>query len=84
MKIRVLLFAGLADLAKSAFLDLELDPLKGGNPLRVADLRAVIELKLPQAAQTSFRVAVDHTYCQDDFLIEEGQEIALIPPVSGG
>ena len=84
MKIRVLLFAGLADMAKSAFLELNLDPPKDGTPLRVADLRTLVEHELPQAAQASFRVAVNHAYCNDDSLLEEGQEIALIPPVSGG
>ncbi|SHM73604.1 molybdopterin synthase sulfur carrier subunit [Cyclobacterium lianum] len=32
----------------------------------------------------SLAIAVDQEYAQDDLKIHEGQEIALIPPVSGG
>lgn len=32
----------------------------------------------------SLMVAVNRTYCDRDFILRDGDEIALIPPVSGG
>ncbi len=32
----------------------------------------------------SLRIAVEHHFPENDFIIEENMEIALIPPVSGG
>lgn len=82
--MRVLLFAGLADLAGATQIDLELPPLADGEAVHVADLRAAFERQVPAAVQTSYQVAVDHAYAQDGDPVQDGQEVAFIPPVSGG
>lgn len=33
---------------------------------------------------SSLRLAVNESYVEDDFVIKEGDELVLIPPVSGG
>ncbi len=82
--MRVLLFAGLADLAGSTQLDLNLAELEEGQSYHVSDLRAAFELQVPAAAQSSYRVALDHAYANDEDPVQDGQEVAFIPPVSGG
>lgn len=32
----------------------------------------------------SLAIAVNHEYCQSETLLREGDEVALLPPVSGG
>ena len=51
----------------------------------VADLRQELERKYPglQGLRSLF-IAVNHTYAEDSLAITETDEIALIPPVSGG
>ncbi len=81
--MRVLLFAGLADLAGVAQIDLEPATDENGA-IHVGDLRAAFETQVPAAVQTSYQVAVDHAYADDTDPVQEGQEVAFIPPVSGG
>ncbi len=33
---------------------------------------------------TSLRVAVNEAYVQNDYVLQDGDEVVLIPPVSGG
>lgn len=32
----------------------------------------------------SMAIAVDEAYCADDYVLQAGQTVAIIPPVSGG
>jgi molybdopterin converting factor subunit 1 len=51
----------------------------------VADLRAWLVQTYPAFSDLrSLAVAVDQTYATDDQSLENANEIALIPPVSGG
>lgn len=55
---------------------------KGGT---VADLRAALSEKYPQLADLrSLYIAVNNDYADDDVVLTASDEIALIPPVSGG
>ena len=81
--MRVLLFAGLADLAGAAQVDLE-PATDADGVVHVSALRAAFEEQVPSAGQTSYQVAVDHAYASDSDPVQEGQELAFIPPVSGG
>jgi sulfur-carrier protein len=83
MELRILLFAGLAEMAGKDCLDVSATEL-GAGERTVASLRQYLELQLPSLAASGYRVAVDHSYVNDQFVLHEGQEIALIPPVSGG
>lgn len=51
----------------------------------VGSLRAVLKRRYPALAGIrSLMIAVNNHYAEDDQTIEESDEIALIPPVSGG
>jgi molybdopterin synthase catalytic subunit len=76
MEVRVRLFAALRDRAGSDVVDLVL-------PQGAAVSEALDRL---QAVTAGLRVvvAVNHEYATPDTALREGDEVALIPPVSGG
>jgi molybdopterin synthase catalytic subunit len=77
----VLLFAGLRERAKSDRLVVELH-----DGATVADLRREIARTHPALAERlgMCRVAVAQEFVDDARVIAAGEEIALVPPVSGG
>lgn len=80
--IQVLLFAGLADRIGTTTLNITVNEL----PITTRDLKRMIRDSYPQAEaliDISF-AAVNQEYATDERLISEGDEVALIPPVSGG
>ena len=51
----------------------------------VTDLRSELTLKFPGLLNlNSLFIAVNNSYTEEDFVLKESDEIALIPPVSGG
>jgi molybdopterin converting factor subunit 1 len=76
--MRVMLFAGLAEAAGSRELELPT------APATVADLEAAVRDRIPALARATFRVAVNRAYASPRQALAERDEIALIPPVSGG
>ncbi|SKC42892.1 MoaD/ThiS family protein [Ohtaekwangia koreensis] len=51
----------------------------------VADLRSALTEKYPKlVGLRSLFIAVNNSYADDTALLQESDEIALIPPVSGG
>ena len=51
----------------------------------VAGLKDTLEIAYPKLRQlTSYAVAVNNEYASDDVVINQQDEIAIIPPVSGG
>jgi MoaE-MoaD fusion protein len=81
MYTKVLLFASLTDLVGTDEIDLELT-----GPVRVEQLVEQLEKEYPglKSFGRRFRVAVNQEFVKDDFQVEPGDEVALIPPVSGG
>ena len=78
--MRVLLFAGLAEVAGQRELTLdEEDP-----PRTVGELQARLREQWPALASRPFRVAVNQRYAAAEDALGDGDELALIPPVSGG
>jgi len=80
--IPILLFAGLADRIGSASLAFSVPAL----PITAGELKQKLSDAYPDAAQqiaVSF-VAINQEYALEDQLIQSGDEVALIPPVSGG
>jgi molybdopterin synthase catalytic subunit len=79
--ISVRLFASLRDHAGSGSLRLD---LPDGSTVAdaIANLRAGALSGLPAAAQ--FVTAVGREYTRQDRVLEQGDELALVPPVSGG
>jgi molybdopterin synthase catalytic subunit len=81
MKVTVRLFAVLRDRAGTGSLELELPP--GTN---VAAARQALAQKLPALGTLlgSAAVAVNQQYAEPNAVLHENDEVALIPPVSGG
>ncbi len=81
MRVTVRLFAFYRELAGSDLVQVDLPA--GAT---VADLRRRLRLRFPSLPQEPYPlvVAVDMAYAEDGCVLKEGQEAALIPPVSGG
>jgi len=81
MKIRLLAFATAADALGTGETDLEIP-----EGSRISDLRALLDGKHPGLAPLWPRlaVAVDGRIVPSDTQLEDGNEVALLPPVSGG
>lgn len=80
MKIRVLLFASYRE--KTGVGRICLDLADGAT---IADLTDTICRRFPQMPDSErIVVAVNNEYQDRDFILNAGDEAALIPPVSGG
>ncbi|WP_291370459.1 MoaD/ThiS family protein, partial [Cyclobacterium sp.] len=79
--MEVLLFGISKEITGQKILDLSKD-----NQINtVLDLKKWILKKYPEMGNlNSFAIAVDQEYANDDLQLSDQQEIALIPPVSGG
>jgi molybdopterin converting factor subunit 1 len=75
--MRVLLFAGLAESLGTRSVEVE-------HAATVGELVQQLHERWPQLAQLSYRVAVDQRYASEADSLAGGEELALIPPVSGG
>ncbi len=81
MKVRLRLFAVAKDLLGASSIEVEL-PVGA----TVGDFRRVVAELSPALAPIakSSMYAVGIEYVVDDFTLKEGDEVACIPPVSGG
>ncbi|MCL4166628.1 UNVERIFIED_CONTAM: hypothetical protein GTU68_014980 [Idotea baltica] len=80
MEIHLLLFGIAKDLVGKQKLKLKLPELT-----TVADFKKLLREKHPELHEIeSISVAVNSEYASDAHLINHNDEIALIPPVSGG
>lgn len=80
MKIQVLLFGIARDIVGSSKLTID-----HGDQLDVKSFKDILKAKYPKMNHLSyFKVAVNQEFAADDHILDEGDEIALIPPVSGG
>jgi molybdopterin converting factor subunit 1 len=80
MEITVLAFGIAKDIfgAPSVTIDLP-------GTAQIADLKVLFEEKYPKLKQlASYMIAVNNEYAEDALTITERDEIAIIPPVSGG
>lgn len=79
--INVLFFARLKDTIGQAELKLETE-LAGKT---VAELQQVLIAKGMVALQDdSIRIAVNQNFCNSDTVVNDGDEVAFMPPVTGG
>jgi molybdopterin converting factor subunit 1 len=82
VKVQVLYFAVVAELVELSEEALVLD----AGVTTVGDFRKQLERHQPSLAGRlgHVRVARNARFAQDADVIEEGDELALIPPVAGG
>lgn len=82
MTFQILAFGIARDILGGAISSLELPPEAAPT---VGNLKRCLLEKHPRfAALASLRVAVNAEFADDDWPLQATDEIALIPPVSGG
>jgi molybdopterin converting factor subunit 1 len=79
IRVHVRLFASYREAAGTNHLDVSVAP--GAS---VSSVLEFLEPRLPALKQARGLVAVNHSYVQPDAILRDGDEVALIPPVSGG
>jgi molybdopterin converting factor subunit 1 len=81
MRVNVLYFAVLRDLCGRSAEQLELPT--GEN---VTGLLALLKGRAPTDSKvwSAIAVAVNQEYAQGSLVLQDGDEVALLPPVSGG
>lgn len=77
--MKVLLFAGLKQKVGSEFITVPLE-----DTLDVMSLRQNIETVEPSLNGEVYMVAVNENFVRADYVVQNGDTVALIPPVSGG
>ena len=77
--VRLRLFASYREAAGTGRLEA---PLPAGA--RVQDLLSQLMAQLPALGAARGLVAVNHEYVGPEAVLQDGDEVALIPPVSGG
>jgi len=79
MNVNVLAFGIVKDIFGKSSISLDIDGTT------TADLKDSLERQYPRLKQlSSYMVAVNNEYAQDQCVLTEHDEIAIIPPVSGG
>jgi len=79
MKINILAFGIVKEIFGNSNIQVEVT----GHD--VAALKNALEEKYPRLKQlASYMVAVNNQYAQPELMISNNDEIAIIPPVSGG
>lgn len=81
MQVHILLFGPAKDLVGAAELELEIPSQATVKDLRASLVKTAPGLTRPLAA---VRIAVNNEFAAEDRVIKPGDEIAIIPPVSGG
>ena len=80
MEINVLAFGIAKDIFGASMVSLQLT-----NDATVSNLKYLLENQFPKLKQlTSYMVAVNNEYALDGDTVHQRDEIAIIPPVSGG
>ncbi len=81
MRVRVELFAGLREVIGRR--EIEVDLPEGAS---VGDLREGLARDFPKLTPflPSLVCAVNQEYRSREYLLQDGDEVALIPPISGG
>jgi molybdopterin converting factor subunit 1 len=80
MQIQVLLFGIVADLVGESTIEMELS-----ENTSIKNFKEELIIRFPQLKNYStYAVAVNENYAQNDVILKEQDVLAIIPPVSGG
>ena len=80
MKIKILFFGISSDLVGLSNLDFEVDKALTVKKLKILLKKKYVNLKNLDV----YAIAVNENYAIDDLVLKENDEVAIIPPVSGG
>lgn len=77
--MKILAFGIAKDIFGNSIIDIPL------NEATINELRNLLEEKFPQLYKLgSYMIAVNNEYALNSLVIKNGDEVAIIPPVSGG
>jgi molybdopterin synthase catalytic subunit len=79
VKVTVRCFATVRELLGGDVFDLDVPP---GTSVR--GLKAILAERAPALAQLAVACAVNRAYAEPERVLAEGDEVAFIPPISGG
>ncbi len=79
MKVRVRCFATVRELLGTDELDVEV-----GDGATLQQLKEQLAEGAPDLLRLPLAHAVNQAYCQPDHVLADGDEVAFIPPISGG
>jgi len=79
--VRVLFFASAREITGTASIEIDLHEGATVNELREELLKRFPSL---EGIEKKFAIALNEEYVVDDSTLGNGDEVALIPPVSGG
>ncbi len=80
MKIKILAFGIAKDIFGASSIEIE-----AGNDTDVQALKTILEQRYDKLKQlATYFVAVNNEYAANETVINANDEIAIIPPVSGG
>ncbi len=79
MKITVLFFAKSREIVGQDQVEIEMPEGEG-----VSVLVDRLQSQYPELLGMGFRVAVNSDYVEKDFKLHDGDQVAVIPPISGG
>lgn len=77
MKIRITAFGYIAEIVKRSTFELE-------SATDLNTLRKKLEEKFPEIKKHPYKIALNRELVNDNRIIEEDSEIALLPPFAGG
>jgi molybdopterin converting factor subunit 1 len=81
MKIKIKFFAHLRDLMNCETTEITVD-----QDASVNDVKSIIAERFPKLREhvKTVSFAIDNEYVSKDKKLKDGDEVALIPPISGG
>ena len=77
MQVKVLFFGVLTDITETGSKHYN-------NVKSIGDLKLRIEDDYPEVVHYNFRISVNNQIVNNDPLLNDGDEIALMPPFAGG
>ena len=79
MKIKIKFFASCREIAGTN--EVELQVKKGET---VSGILTALRQKFPRLSLSDIMVAVNQEFAAPGYILKDGDEVALLPPVSGG
>jgi molybdopterin converting factor subunit 1 len=79
MKIKIKFFASCREFAGVNETEL---PINKGQT--VADVLTVLRQKFPRLSLSDTMTAVNQEFAAPNYILKDGDELAILPPVSGG
>lgn len=79
MKVKITFYGQAADVVKSNSIEWDFD-----DRISAFGLKKSIQVKYPQISSIELKLAVNNKMVVKDFDLNDGDEISVLPPFSGG